>query len=119
MKCPSCNSKIGIIKNSKFLIQLYFRTVSSCPYCSANIFKKPHPTWGYFESIFYVMLWFGIVLFLLAIIYSRHIGFKSAIVMCFWSWLVVVVVFFSIIILNLLLICFQKIYAIAKERMNE
>mgnify|MGYP003975701211 CR=1 FL=1 len=111
MKCPSCNIKVGIFKNPVLWIKLGLKKVMPCPYCNIDVYKKKNTTWEYFEQFLFVIFWFGVLLFLMAIIFSRHIGFESALKTCFWLWLIVIVVFSVILLLNLILILFYKIYA--------
>ena len=116
MKCPSCKSKIGMIKNSKFIIGLAFRKAMPCPYCNANIYKLTNPTWEYFKLIIFVIFWFGILLFLLAIIFGGQVGYESALVVCFWFWIIVIIVISSIILCNLTIILFYRIYIKIREK---
>ena len=110
MKCPSCNSKIGMIKSGKFTIGLALRKAMPCPYCNTTIYKLAKPTWEYFKLIIFVTFWFGLVLFLIAIIFGRVLGYESALTICFWFWILVVVIFTSIIPSNLAIIFSHKIY---------
>lgn len=110
MKCPSCSLKIGIINNVGFIIRLAVKKTALCPYCNINIYKQTNQTWEYFEQIFCVIFLGGFGLFLLTIIYSRQVGFKSALSICFWIWIVIVLVFFLIMLINLVLIIFNKMY---------
>ena len=110
MKCPSCKSKIGMIKCNKFIIGLAFRKAMPCPYCGTDIFKLTNPTWEYFKLIIFVIFWFGIFLFLLAMIFGRQVGYESALIVCFWFWIIVIIIISSIILCNLAIIFFYKIY---------
>ena len=110
MKCPSCKSKIGMIKCSKFTIGLALRKAMPCPYCGTNIYKLANPTWEYFKLIIFVIFWFGIFLFLLAIIFGGQVGYESALIVCFWLWIIVIIVISSIILLNPAMILFYRIY---------
>ena len=110
MKCPLCKSKIGMIKCSKFIIGLVFKKAMSCPYCDANIYRLTNPTWEYFKLIIFVIFWFGIFLFLLAMIFGRQVGYKSALIVCFWFWIIVITVISLIILCNLAIIFFYRMY---------
>jgi len=110
MKCPSCNMKIGIIRNAKFMIRYALRKATPCPYCNINIYKQMNPTWEYLKLILYSMVLIGIIFFLLAIIFGQKIDLKSTLVICFWCWIIAVFVIFIIIFLNLVFIFFNKIY---------
>jgi hypothetical protein len=110
MKCPSCKSKIGTIKCSKFIIGLALRKAMPCPYCDTNIYRLTNPTWEYFKLIIFVIFWFGIFLFLLAIIFGKQTGYESALIVSFWFWIIVIIVISSIILCNLAIIFIYRIY---------
>ena len=110
MKCPSCNLNIGVIKSFKFTISLALRKSKPCPHCNATIYQQTNPTWEYFKLIIFVIFWFGIFLFLLAMIFGRQVGYESALIVCFWFWIIVIIIISSIILCNLAIICFYKIY---------
>ena len=110
MECSSCNSKIGMIKSGTFMIGLALRKAMPCPYSNTTIYKLTKPTWEYFKSIIFVTFWFGLVLFLIAIIFGRVLGYESALTICFWFWILVVIIFTSTILSNLAVIFSHKIY---------
>jgi DNA-directed RNA polymerase subunit RPC12/RpoP len=87
MKCPSCDSKIGMMKWGKFTVGLALRKAMPCPYCNANIYRLTNPTWEYFKLIIFVTFWIGFVLFLIALIFGRVLGYDSALIICFWFWI--------------------------------
>lgn len=118
MKCPSCNSKIGFIKNLRFLVSLFSKRAEPCPYCNAIIHKQTNLVWDHFKSIFFAMFWIGVVLFLMAIIFAQQIGLKTSLLVCLWYWVVVVVVFFALIFLNLVAILIYKLYLAVNKRKN-
>ena len=119
MECPSCNSKIGMIKSGKFMTGLALRKAMPCPYCNTTIYMLTKPTWEYFKLIIFVTCWFGLVLFLIAIIFGRALGYESAFTICFWFWILVVIIFTSIILSNLAVIFSHKIYIKFRGRQKE
>ena len=116
MKCPSCNSKIGMMKSSKFITGLALRKAMPCPYCDTNIYRLTNPTWEYFKLIIFVTFWFGLFLFLLAMIFGRQVGYETAWIVCFWLWIIVIVVFSSIILCNLAIIFFHRTYVKIRDK---
>ena len=50
MRCPSCSKKIGMVKNTKFMIRHVLRKTTPCPHCNINIYKQMNPTWEYFKE---------------------------------------------------------------------
>ena len=113
MRCHSCNSKLGIIRNFKFIINFYFKKTAACPYCDENIYKGTSETWEHFKLIFYFIFWIGFVFFILALIFARQVDFKFIIrVVCFWYFVVAVGSFILIIFFHLILKLFHKIFTI-------
>lgn len=110
MKCPSCNLNIGVIKSAKFTISLALRKSKPCPHCNATIYQQTNPTWEYFKLIIFVIFWFGLFLFLLAMIFGRQVGHETALIICFWFWIIVIIVFTLIILCNLAVIFLHKIF---------
>jgi hypothetical protein len=110
MKCPSCDSKIGMIKWGKFTMGLALRKAMPCPYCNAKIYRLNNPTWEYFKLIIFVTFWIGFVLFLIALIFGRALGYDWALMICFWFWILAVLIFTSIVLFNLAVILLHKIY---------
>lgn len=98
-----------------FLIH-WLKLTQPCPFCNAVIHKRTNLIWEHFKLIFFAMLWIGLVLFLMAIVIARQIGLKTSLIVCFWYWAVVVVVFFTIIFLNLAIIFILKFYRTVNKR---
>jgi len=114
MKCPSCNLNIGVIKSAKFTISLALRKTKPCPHCNATIYQQTNPTWEYFKLIIFVIFWFGLFLFLLAMIFGRQVGHETALIICFW--IIVIIVFTLIILYNLAVIFLHKIYIKIRDK---
>jgi len=87
-----------------------------CPFCGSTIYKQTNLTWEHFKLIFFAMFWIGLVLFLMAVVFAGQIGLKTSLLICFWYWVVVVMVFFSIILLNLAAILIFKLYRMVNKR---
>lgn len=98
---------------------LSFKKDIPCPFCNVLIHKQSNLIWEYFKLIFFAMSWIGLVLFLMAIVFAQQIGLKTSLLVCFWYWVVVVAVFFSMIIINLVMILTNKLYLTAKKRKND
>jgi hypothetical protein len=67
-----------------------------------------NPTREYLKLFFFAMLFIGFGLLVLAMIFSRQVGFKTALVICLLFWMVVVGVFFIIILANWVFIGFNR-----------
>ncbi len=68
-----------------------------------------NPTWEYFKLVSFVVGWFGVFLFLLAIIFGRHVGYETALLICFWFWIMIVLVFLVIVLGNIGIVFLQRI----------
>jgi hypothetical protein len=110
MECSSCSKKINGIQNLKFWIKFFLRKAATCPYCRTALYAKENPTREYFKLIFFTLFFFGLALFLMAMIFSRQVGFKSAVIICFWFWIIIIAVFLSTILLNWAVIGFKRVY---------
>lgn len=75
-------------------------------------------TCGYFDQIVFVYLLIGLVLFLLAIIFGRHVGFETALTTGLCLWGIVAVVFISITGVNLLVVKLYKHFSKLKNDRN-
>jgi hypothetical protein len=70
--------------------------------------KESKPTWDYFELLLFILGWLGLFLFLIALIFAHHVGLISALKVSLGFWVFIIIIFLSIIIINLLYILFQK-----------
>ena len=116
MNCPSCNSKIGKINSARLVIFLASRKAIACPHCNTSIYPQTNHTLEYFKLIIFVLFWIGLVLFFMAILFGQVLGHESALITCFWLWILVIVIFTSIIVCNLASIFFSKMFLKFKER---
>ena len=81
--------------------------------------KSPKPTWDYFELLLFIVGWLGLFLFLVALIFAQHIGIFTALKVSLGYWLFIIIVFLSIILLNLLYILIKKsLRLLNKNRSN-
>jgi len=109
MKCPACNLSIGVINSAKLAINLALRKPMPCPHCNAAINQQTNPTWEHFKFIIFVIFWLGLILFLIALLFGRQVGYESALKICFWLWIILIVVFVLIVLCDLAVIFLRKI----------
>ena len=119
MECPLCGYDIGIIRNFPFITGLLRKKVASCPFCQTDVFLRPNRIWRYFKVILFALLFSGFILLLLALVFGRQIGYEQALAVFFGVWIVAVVIFYSIIFLNLIVIFFNKMYVMAAKEKDE
>ena len=72
--------------------------------------KEAKPTWDYFELLIFIIGWIGLFLFLIAVIFAHHLGFITALKVSLGYWLFIILIFISIVFLNLLFILMRKTY---------
>jgi len=110
MECPACHVKIGVFKNVHFTAAFFLKRVQPCPYCKTSLYRPHYPTWAYFKDILFVIFLIGVIFFLLAIIFGTVVGYQTALVICFWFWVIAVAVIGAIILTNILSILLYKYY---------
>ena len=64
--------------------------------------REYKPVWDYYELVIFIVLWLGLFLFFLALLFGHHVGYWRALSVSFWYWIFILTVFFWIIALNLL-----------------
>ena len=77
--------------------------------------RESKPTWDYFELLLFILGWLGLFLFLIALIFAHHVGLISALKVSLGYWVFIVIVFISIIIINLVYLLFQKTLKIYRK----
>lgn len=85
---------------------------------SDKLEKETNPTWEYYKSIIFVIFWIELVLFLIAIIFGRLLGYNFTLITCLWLGIIVAAVFTSIVFANLAVIFFYKAYLKIKKKME-
>lgn len=118
MKCPSCKSDITLLKNPGTLIRFFFRKSASCPCCRTPIYGRTMPIRDYIESILFVILLVGLVLFFLALLAGLHIGMSTAAAGCLFVWAAAIGVFLVILLANFLFICLGKLYSRVRQKLT-
>ena len=108
MKCPACESEIDLVKVTQFSTWSFFKHAQTCPYCNTTIHRNPNKTWEYCEQLLFVFVLIGIVLLLLAIIFGRHVGFKTALTASLYLGAVVAGIFLVIFSLNLIYVFLKQ-----------
>jgi hypothetical protein len=81
--------------------------------------KEAKPTWDYFELLIFILGWIGLFLFLIAVIFAHHIGFLTALKVSLGYWIFIIIVFCSILFINLLYILLKKTIRLLKREDNQ
>jgi len=72
--------------------------------------KETNPTWDYFKLLLFVLFLAELALFFMAIIFGRLIGYDWALIACVWLGVIVAACFLLIVLINLLVVFYQKIF---------
>ena len=75
------------------------------------------PNWDYFELIIFILVWLGLFLFCIALLFGHHVGYWRAISICFWYWIFILIVFLLIIALNLLALGISQCIQFLKRKL--
>jgi len=79
--------------------------------------KERNPTWEYFRLLLFVLFLIELVLFFLAIIFGRLLGYDLTFVSCFWLGVIIAACFTIIVLFNVLVIfCHKLLRMIMKKR---
>ncbi len=108
MRCPACNLKIRIMNNPGLVARFVFKKNAPCPYCHRHIFKPTNHTGEYFKLVFFSIFLIGVILILLALIFGTYVGYQSALVICFWYWMIAVVMISMVVMINLIFLGIKK-----------
>jgi hypothetical protein len=65
--------------------------------------------------LLFVLLLIELVLFLMALIFGSILGYESTLRACFWLGIVVGICFILIVLVNVIVIFFHKLYVILKR----
>jgi Kef-type K+ transport system membrane component KefB len=75
--------------------------------------KETNPTWDYFKLVLFIVFLAELVLFLMAIIFGRLLGYRDALAACFWLGVVIAGCFAIIVLSNVLFnLCHKLIRAV-------
>jgi len=102
MQCPACQARIGLIGNPWFRVTYALKKVGTCPHCQAALHRSNYPTWAYFQDILFAIFLIGAIFFLLVMVFGTVVGYQTALVICFWFWMISAAVIGVIVSLNVL-----------------
>ena len=73
--------------------------------------KEVHPTREYLGTLGFVVIWFGLFLFLVAVLFGKHINYKLTIITAIVFWFILIVIFALIFLINIVSIFYLKIFS--------
>ena len=71
--------------------------------------RLTNPTWDHFKILLFVLFLIELVLFSIALIFGRLLGYGATFRACFWLGVIVAVCYASLVLANVLIILFQKL----------
>ena len=71
--------------------------------------RVTNPTWDYFKILLFVLFLIELVLFFIAIIFGRILGYDWSFVICFWLGIIVAGCISLIVLLNWLALLYHKL----------
>jgi hypothetical protein len=80
--------------------------------------KESKPTWDYFELLLFILGWLGVFLLLVALIFAHHVGLINALKVSLGYWVFIIVIFVSLILINLIYLLIQKTLRMFKNNNN-
>ncbi len=119
MKCPSCKSNIGFSKSVNLVVGSAAKKPLTCANCSTSLHSQPNQTWEYFKFVVFILLWIGLVLLLVGLLFGGLLGFNLSLGTVLWLWILVVFVFGVLILSNLAYILINNIYIRLKSKINK
>jgi len=80
---------------------------------------KHHPLRDYFKLVLFVIGWMELFLLLFGLLFGGVLGYKNALTVCFWFGVLLLAVFLSIILANLLWIGILELYDRILRKKND
>ena len=82
--------------------------------------KGTNPTWDYFKLLLFVLFLIELILFFIAIIFGRFLGYDLALTACFWLGVIIAACYALIVLSNVLVVVSHKLFRmiIKKEEMR-
>lgn len=72
--------------------------------------RRNQPVWNHIKIILWVILLFELIVFGLAFLFGRYLGYRRAFIVCLWIGAIIGACFLAIFVLNLLEIPLRWIY---------
>jgi hypothetical protein len=72
--------------------------------------RLTNPTWDHFKILLFVLFLIELVLFSMALIFGRLLGYEETLTACFWLGVIVAVCYASLVLVNVLIILFHKVF---------
>ena len=77
---------------------------------SDTLKKETNPTWDYFKLLLFVLFLIELVLFFMAIIFGRLLGYDLALTACFWLGVIIAACYALIVLSNVHVMISHKLF---------
>ena len=68
-----------------------------------------NPTWDHFKILLFVLFLIELVIFFMAFIFGRLLGYGATLRACLWLGVIMAVCYASLVLANVFIILFQKL----------
>jgi len=72
--------------------------------------RRNRPVWNHIKLFLWVVLFVELIVFGLAFLFGRYLGYRRAFIICIWIGAIIGACFMAIFLLNLLEIILRRIY---------
>jgi len=72
--------------------------------------RLTNPTWDHFKILLFVLFLIEFVLLSMALIFGRLLGYGATLTACFWLGVIVAGCYASLVLANVLIILFHKLF---------
>jgi hypothetical protein len=83
---------------------------------SDTLKKGTNPTWDYFKLLLFVLFLIELVLFFIAIIFGRLLGYDLALTACLWLGVIMAACYALIVLLNVLVVVSYKLFCMIMKK---
>ena len=81
--------------------------------------KDRNPTWDYFKLLLFVLFLIELVLFFIALIFGRVLGYDLALTACFWLGITIAACYALIVLVNVLVIVSHRLFRMIIKKEGE
>jgi hypothetical protein len=78
--------------------------------------KERNPTWDYFKLLLFVLFLIELILFFMAIIFGRLLGYDLALTACFWLGVIIAACYALIVLSNVLVVASHKLFCMITRK---
>jgi len=84
-----------------------------------SIDRKDNRTWEHFKLLIFVVFLIELILFLMAALFGRVLGYESTLTACFWLGVIVAICFASIVLGNVMVIFLYRLYVMTRKKIDK